>query len=543
MLQLQFLLVNAHFTINLLAALVCFAVSWLYFDAWLGRHDIKESTKSLGFFLLSASYVVHSTFIEQSLLESPLLGADTIKLLVAILRIGAFLVLIVGQIIDPIQPLPSYRRTSKKGFGVLKKGEKAKQLLILGSIPLIDVVPFSFPILTAITAFLYLRRATLGLEFHLRTIGYSLFLLSVSDLLGLSALFRGSDNITLENLVAPFGPIWIAEHLFVFIFTLLLGRWVWSYLAKRLETQLFIIFNTVTLVVFLLTAIFFTSVSLANMRHDILNNLKTNVSVLQYTIDGKKAETLSDAQVIAQNSEIINAISNEDRPALIDLSVAMLLAKNNDFLVLVDKNGGILVRADDPEKIGGSLSDDQLVKKALQGDEVSGIITRDGVMAPTVSVRSAVPIKSGDGILGVVTIGSTIDNAFVDGLKNATGLDASIYADNIRSATTFIASDGKSRWIGIKEENKDVRKTVLNDGDIFTGTVSILNIFYLSAFTPIVNVDGNPIGMLFVGKPEVSTLQTAGDLIEQTFLVTVALLILSIFPSYIVSKYIIGQIR
>jgi sensor histidine kinase regulating citrate/malate metabolism len=221
----------------------------------------------------------------------------------------------------------------------------------------------------------------------------------------------------------------------------------------------------------------------------------------------------------------------------------MLLAKNNDFLVLVDKNGGILVRADDPEKIGGSLSDDQLVKKALQGDEVSGIVTRDGVMAPTVSVRSAVPIKSGDGILGVVTIGSTIDNAFVDGLKNATGLDASIYADNIRSATTFIAPDGKSRWIGIKEENKDVRKTVLNDGDIFTGTVSILNIFYLSAFTPIVNVDGNPIGMLFVGKPEVSTLQTAGDLIEQTFLVTVALLILSIFPSYIVSKYIIGQIR
>ena len=546
MLQLQFLLINAHFTLNLLTALVCFAVSWLYFDAWLGRRDVKESTKSLGFFLLSLAFVVHSTYIEQSVLESPILATDLIKILTAVFKFGAFLVLIIGQIIDPIQPLPSYRKELDKtgrGFGLIKKKRGAKAIMILGSIPLIDIVPFAFPIIIGITAFLYLRRATLGLEHHLRIIGYSLFLLSISEVLGLVSIFRGSDNITIENLVAPFAIFWIIEHVFLIFFILLLGRWVWSYLTKRLETQLFIVFNAVTLTVFLLTAIFFTSVSLSNLRNDILNNLKTNVAVLQYTIDAKKAEALSDAQVIAQNPEVVKAIVDEKRADLVDLSVANLLAKNKDFLVVLDKNGGILVRADDPEKSGGSLSDDPLVRKAISGDEVTGVITSEGVMAPSVSVRSAVPIKSDNGIIGVVTTGSNIDNAFVDGLKNATGLDASVYADNVRSATTFIAPDGKSRWIGIKEENKDVKKNVLNDGNIYSGTVSILNISYLTAFTPLKNIDDVPIGMLFVGKPEVSTLKAAGERIEQTFLVTVVLLLLSVFPSYYVSKYIIGQVK
>lgn len=544
MLQLQFLLVNAHFTLNLLAGLVCFAVAWLYFDAWLGRRDIKESTKSLGFFLLTAGFVLHSTHIEQSILESPLLSPELTTILTSAFKIGAYLILIIGQVIDPLQPLPTYRSmkgAGEKGFGIRNK--KTKAVMILGSIPIIEVLPFSLPILSAITAFLYLRRATLGLEFHLRTIGYSLFLLAFSEIFGLAALFRGTDNITIESLVSPFGVLWIIEHLFLIIFILLLGRWCWAYLTKRLETQLFIIFNTVTLIVFLLTAIFFTSVSLSNLRSDILSNLKTNVSVLAYTIDAKKAETLSDAQVIAQNQEVVDAIDQSDRAALVDLTVATLLAKNKDFLVVVDKNGAVLVRADDPEKIGGSLSDDPLVKKALAGEEVSGLVTRDGVMAPTVSVRSAVPIRSSSGIIGVVTMGSTIDNAFVDGLKNATGLDASVYADNVRSATTFIAPDGKSRWIGIVEEDENVGKTVLTEGETFTGDVSILNISYLTAFAPIKNIDDNPIGMLFVGKPEISTLKTASELIEQTFLVTVALLVFSVFPTYFVSKYIIRQIR
>jgi hypothetical protein len=415
--------------------------------------------------------------------------------------------------------------------------------LVLGSIPVVQFIPFTFPVLAVVTAFLYLRRATLGLEFHLRTIGYSFMLLSLSEIFSLAALFRNTDNINVEKLVAPFGPLWIVEHIFLILFMFILGRWVWSYLAKRLETQLFIIFTSVTLVVFLITAIFFTSVSISNLRADILKNLEINVKVLQYTIDSKKSETLSDAQVLAQNPDLIAAINDDNKRALTDLTVSTLLTKKQDVLFIVSDTGAILMRADDPEKAGGSLSDDQLVKKALDGDEISGAVAKEGVLAPIVSVRAAVPVKSNGNIIGAVLMGSSVDNAYVDGLKDTTGLDSSVYADNVRSATTFVAPDGKSRWVGITEETEAVQKKVLVDGENYTGSVNILNVPYLTAYSPIKDVDENPIGMFFVGRPEVSTLKAAGELIEQTFLVTVILLVISIFPSFFVSRYIIDEIK
>jgi sensor histidine kinase regulating citrate/malate metabolism len=201
------------------------------------------------------------------------------------------------------------------------------------------------------------------------------------------------------------------------------------------------------------------------------------------------------------------------------------------------------MRGDDPDKVGGSLSDDRLVKEALEGNTQAAVVTKDGVIAPEVSVRGAAPIKSGDKVIGAVILGTLIDNAFVDGLKEATGLDASVYADNIRSATTFVAPDGKSRWIGIKEETDEVKKNVLVDGVAYIGSVEILNVPYHAAFAPLKNIDNNPVGMLFVGRPQVTLLQSAGKSIELTFTVTVVLLIMSVVPAYLVSKYIIDQIH
>lgn len=531
MLILQFLYINAHFTLNLLAALVCFAVTWLYFDAWLGRRDGRESTKSLGFLLLSLSFVVHSTTIDQSVLQTPFIDHDIAQLLTAFFRTGGYIILIIGQIIDPLQPLPSYR-----------KKKKARAILILG-LPIVNYIPFLFPIFGIITAFLYIRRATVGLEHHLKPIGYSFFLLAISETISLAALFRGSDNVSLENFVGSFGPLWMLEHFFLALSMFILGRWVWSYLIKRLETQLFMIFTSTTLAVFLMTAIFFTSVSLANLRQDVLTSLKANAGVLQYTLDSKKAETLSDAQVIAQNPDIVAATEDENREELLTLTTDILLAKKQAFLVVVNSEGRIIMRADDPDKAGGSLSDDTIVSRALNGEEAVGVVTRDGVLAPIVSVRSAVPIRSGNDIVGVVLVGSQIDNAFVDGIKDATGLDASIYADNIRSATTFVSADGKSRWIGIKEENQNVKNTTLVDSEVYSGSVSVLNTSYLSAFSPLVDINNKPIGMIFVGRAEVSILQAGGKLIEQTFLVTAVLLIISIIPAFFISRYIIDQIK
>lgn len=535
----QFLLVNAHFTLNLLAALVCFAVAWLYYDSWKGRKDAREGTKAFGFFGLSISFVIHATIIEQALFANPRLGTEILTYLAFATRFAGYAILIIGQIIDPVQALPGYRSKDGKstGFG------KVAPAIMIGAIPLGQLLPFLFPLMALVGGFLYLRRATVGLEHHLKPISRSLFILSLYETLGLSVAFRGTDNIILSKLVAPFGWLWFIEHFLLIGSMLVLGQWIWGYLVKRLETQLMMIFTTTTLLIFLITTVFFTTNSINNLRDNTLDSLKINVSVLAYSINSKKAESLSDAQVIAQNPEIITATEARDKKALTRLTTNTLLAKKMTFLAVVSDTAEILIRADDPKKAGGSLSDDPLTKKALNNESQSSVVTKDGAMAPEVSVRAAVPIVSGEDVIGAVIVGTAIDNAFVDGLKDSTGLDASIYGDNVRSATTFIAPDGKSRWVGIKEETSSIKKKVLVDGDAYSGAVEILNVPYFSAYLPLKDVDNIPVGMLFVGTPQVSLLIAASRSIELTFFITATLLILSIFPAYFVSRYIIGQIR
>jgi hypothetical protein len=528
--QFQFVLINAHFSLNLFAALVFFAVAWLYFDSWFGHKDIKGAYKPFGYLLLCLSFVVHSTQIEQSLLSNPMLGLETIGLITAVCRISAYILLIIAQVVDPIMPLPSYRRR-----------HAAMAAPVAGASAFMDYLPFTFPFLSATLAFLYLRRATVGLENHLKPISYSFIILTLSEVASLAAVFRNTDIITLANWTSAFGPIWFLEHVLLFAAILVMGRWIWSYLVTRLETQLMMIFTASTLAIFLMTAVFYTSTSLGNQRASALKNLETNVQVLDYTVNSKKAEVLSDAQVIAQNPDVISSIAGKDRVRLAQLTGGNMVAKQQSFLVVVSNSGEVLIRGDDPEKLGGSYSDDPLVRRALAGDNVSSIVTREGVLSPEVSVRAATPVRPDKEVIGVVMVGSNIDNAFVDGLKKATTLESSVYAGNTRSATTFVSADGKSRWIGIKEENVQVKQKVLNEKQAYSGFISILNVPFMAAFSPLEDIEGNSVGMLFVGQPEVAILQAASRSIELTFLVTAALLILSALPSYLISKHIIKQ--
>lgn len=540
MLELQFILINAHFVINVLAAFVTFSVAWLYFDAWLAGRSLSESTKSLGFVFLALSFVVQATVVEQSLIATPLLGEALIAILTTFFRIGGYSILIFGQIIDPIQALPSYRTTKPEQKPA--STTTAQFLFPLLGIPMAQFFPFLFPVFAAVTGILYLRKATVGLEYHLRAIAWSLFLFSVFELFSLAELFRDTTNVRVSQLTASFGPLWYLEHIFLLLAAAVLGKWVWGYLIKRLETQLFMIFTSSTLAVFLVTAVFFTTVSLNNIRLETLESLKINANVLQYSIDSKRAEVLSDAQLVAQNPSVIAATTGEQRSQLTDATQAVLTAKKESSVIVTDENGAVLVRAEDPEKIGGSLSDHPLISRALKKETSNGLLTQQGVVAPTMTVQAAVPMLVDNEVVGVVKVSSAIDNPFVDGLKRATDLDSSIYAGDVRSATTFVSEDGKSRWTGITEENPSVLKTVLQEGQVFTGQTSILNKPLIAAYAPLVDVDNEPIGMIFVGRSQLSTLQAAAVFFEQTFLVTALLIVISIFPSFLISKYIVRQI-
>lgn len=528
----QFILENLHFAVSLAAGMVFFAVFWLYFDAWLGRKTLKETVRVIGFILLSLSFVISATHIESTIISSPLISG-IYEIAFFVTRFFGYVFVIASLFLDPLMAKPHH--------------EKSKMNLVLpigiGSISLLSISMFTYPVLASLAGFLYLKRSTVGLEDHLKPVAFTFFALSLSELLSLGFMLQNTNNSAIYSIVAPFGPLWILQHVVLIISFLILQKWVMGYLLKRFQSQLFMVFVGMIVSIFLITTIAFTTLLLRNLETDALNHLTTDVNILHYSIDSKKAEALSDAQVVAQNSDVVKAITDGDKKSLKAIASSILISKKQSILTVVSKEGVVLARGDDPDKTGDSLSGDPLVKRATTGEEVSTTLTRDGVVAPTVSIRSAVPIKSGNEIIGAVMIGTDIDNAFVDGVKTATNLDASIYADNIRSATTFVSPDGKSRWIGVKEENTQIKNTVISQGKLFVGQVNILNTPYLAAFSPMKDIDNITVGMLFVGRQQSEILTAAGKSIELTFLVATVLLVLSIFPAYFVSRYISEQIK
>ncbi len=373
---------------------------------------------------------------------------------------------------------------------------------------------------------------------------FGFFLIALSELVSTAALFRDTAWVSLYRLVSPFGMFWMVEHALLCVGIIIISRWVFAYLFKQFHTQLFMIITTMILVIFLVTTVSFSGLLVKNVQDESLRQLETDVLVLRYSLESKKSQLVSDAQMISQNQAIIQGVTQQNRMELAKLASEYLLTKKQSTLLVVNESGQLIARGEDRDRIGESLSGDTLVKRALLGESVASVVTTEGVVAPMVSIRAAVPIRGeNNAVIGAVIVGEAVDSAYVDGLKKATGLDASIYADMTVSATTFLAPDGASRMVGMKENSSRVKDRVLKDTMQYTGSVPVLGTPYFASFLPLADADNVPVGMLFVGRPQVHVLAAAGRSIELTFLVTSLLLVLSIVPAFMISTFISSQLE
>jgi hypothetical protein len=399
------------------------------------------------------------------------------------------------------------------------------------------------PLMGFVVAALYWRRATTGLERHLKRVAIGFAFIALSDLAGMTALLRDTQNPTLYSWVAAFGWVWMLAQVLLLAGALILGRWVWSYLTKRFFSQLFMVFMAITVIVFFVVTVAFTSLLLRSIRSDAVKNLQTAGSVLNYALQSKQAETMAGARQLAANTDIIKAVQTKDHARLDELVQNYLADNKQTSLVITNQSGQVILRGHDTEQWGDSLSDDLLVKRALLGDSRSSVISYNAVGAPMVQVRSAAIIRAADGtIAGSVMTGLDLGSAFVDSIQQSTGWQSSIYAGNVLAATTLSAPDGKTRSAGLVLSEQKVIDEVLKGGNPYAGTLRLQNREELGAFLPLKDVDNVTLGMLMVSEPQSSILRTAGRSIELTFLLTGILILLSVAPIYWVTKVIEKQI-
>jgi two-component system NtrC family sensor kinase len=251
-----------------------------------------------------------------------------------------------------------------------------------------------------------------------------------------------------------------------------------------------------------------------------------------------------------------------------------------DILTLTDENGDVLFRANNPDVYSDNQAEDELISSVLLYKEAvasTKIISREELekegkdlaeqayikFIPTPNekerpekeetsgmvLKAAAPIIDYDNeILGIIYAWRLLnrDYEIVDKVKDTVfegvkykGKDigtATIFQEDLRISTNVQNLDG-SRAIGTRV-SEEVYDQVLVEGIPWVGRAFVVNNWYISAYEPIKNINGEIIGILYVGLLE----EKFTDLQKKTMGIFLGITLSGMALALIVSYFLISNI-
>jgi len=265
-------------------------------------------------------------------------------------------------------------------------------------------------------------------------------------------------------------------------------------------------------------------------------NLASTSELYQEEIDNRSRII----QYMAGTPEIVRAAANRDRVALYEKLSQIRRDFGFDIVNVVDAGGTTLVRANNPESYGDSMTGYRTIQEVrrthlpIAGTSVLDYetIAREGgdlafrTLIPIVPtsharrrptpvenralvIKIAAPIMSGEKLTGILYAAILLNNnaEFVDRFKRLVfkdekinGKDAgttTIFLGDIRVATNVVDAAGR-RAIGT-QVSEEVYRQVFEGGTAWLGKAFVVDDWYISGYTPLYDFDKKILGMLYVG--------------------------------------------
>lgn len=218
------------------------------------------------------------------------------------------------------------------------------------------------------------------------------------------------------------------------------------------------------------------------------------VAGLRLELDGYREETNAVTAMAASRPDIVQALAAQD-PAAALRAIAGVSQGHVTAVQLLDRQGRMLASTGKP------VNQQTAARHMQQG----AAAYYEAVPGETIMVVSVVPVKDAAGsTIGAVVAGSAVNHdAFVDKIKAIHKVDVTVFAGNVRVATT-IMQDGK-RVVGTNLDGK-IAEIVTGSGQAFAGDAKILGIPYITYYEPLIGSNEQPVGVLFAGKSEVEAL-------------------------------------
>ncbi len=256
-----------------------------------------------------------------------------------------------------------------------------------------------------------------------------------------------------------------------------------------------------------------------------------------------------------------------------------------DVLTITDKNGKVLLRANNGNLVGDDVSHDPVVSaviKTWRPIAATTIVSAEDLRKESpllaerarfvfidtpkararpeteetsgMMLKAAAPILDREGrLIGVIYGGVLLNRNFeiVDKIKRIVFQDvtfdgreigtSTIFQDDVRIATNVLREDG-SRAIGTRAA-EEVYNQVVGKGMPWIGRAYVVHDWYITAYEPIRDLNGKVIGILYVGVLEAKYIHIK----KQTFLIFLAITfagaLLSMALSYFLSRRISGSVR
>ncbi|MDR1695649.1 MAG: response regulator [Endomicrobium sp.] len=269
-----------------------------------------------------------------------------------------------------------------------------------------------------------------------------------------------------------------------------------------------------------------------------IDRINSAAKVASNSLYSLKAEARAVSLSISKDSEIISAVSGNNRDKLLARANVLQNETGIDFCTITDKNGTVIARTHDPEKYGDSVVSQANVRSALRAKAMTAV--EEGSVV-RLSVRSGTPVFNSRGeVAGVVSVGYRLDtDRFVDSIKEMMDCEVTVVLGDERIATTILQEDG-TRGVGTRADPK-VTETVLSGKD-YSGRVNILGRIAVSKYIPVYGPEGKAIGMLFLGQYLDDEIRTIWSFVEGGSVITVVMLVISVVIVLIVLGRIVRPI-
>ena len=251
-----------------------------------------------------------------------------------------------------------------------------------------------------------------------------------------------------------------------------------------------------------------------------------------------------------------------------------------DILTLTDHRGRVIIRTRNPESLGDDQTGNDIVKGALQGEPVAHtqVITREELLKegqdladqaymefiPTpmaverpegsetngMILKAAAPVfDESNALLGVLYGGILLNRNFeiVDRVKELVYHEEKYKGREIGTATIFqkdlristnVKDEMGERAIGTRV-SREVNNAVLEEGQPWIDRAFVVNDWYITAYEPIKDINGEIIGILYVGILEKPYIDQTNRVMLAFTLIAGLCVVLLVIMLYFLSSQIV----